>query len=146
MTGYISAFPEVVNITVEEFLQLTQEEPECVVIDVRTSYETNVSKIPGAITKVEFENLNVGSNVPCVVYCTIGWRSGKFAQELLRKGYERVYNLKGSILSWTHHPDCQLVDKYGSKTDQVHVYGSPWDLASTRFKTTWFGKDMCFII
>lgn len=94
-------FPEVPEISAEALKQL-QNDSSVVVVDVRTSAEQAVSMIPGAITADDFEaNAGDYKGSTIVTYCTIGHRSGLYAQPLLARGFN-VFNLKGAILSWTH--------------------------------------------
>ena len=58
---------------------------------------------------------------PIVVYCTIGWRSGKTAEALRAKGYDRVVNLEGGIIQW-HNEGGAVVDASNQATRQVHPY------------------------
>ena len=96
-----------------------------VIVDVRTPEEYRVSMIPGAITKEQFEqNKSQYRNRTIVVYCTIGYRSGQYAKELMSDGFN-VKNFKGSILAW-----CQaglpLVTMQGVQTNRVHAYSSKY--------------------
>ncbi|GJP44059.1 hypothetical protein CLOM_g3468 [Closterium sp. NIES-68] len=67
--------------------------------------ETVVSMIPGGTLKQrDFERQMEKFNDHRVVcYCTIGYRSGNYARMLRSQHQMDAYNLKGSILSWTHH-------------------------------------------
>jgi hypothetical protein len=77
-----------------------------------------------------------------VCYCTIGFRSGKFAKTL--RGLQRrdgkpvhVYNLEGSVLGWVHE-GLPVVDSTGKPAQRLHVYGSKWDLAPRALETVRF--------
>ena len=66
------------------------------------NYEIAVSRIPGAVTAAEFEsNLEQYQDAVAIAYCTIGHRSGLYAQKLQQQGIN-VFNLEGSLLAWTH--------------------------------------------
>ena len=91
-----------------------------VIVDVRSKSETDVSMIPGALTKSEFEeaaNQHQGKLV--IIYCTIGVRSGSYATSLIRKGWQ-AFNYKGSILDWCQNKHPLMAD--GSETNKVHTY------------------------
>jgi rhodanese-related sulfurtransferase len=117
-------------------------------IDVRERGEQEVSIIPSAILKGEFENMLHGNSPPpkdasIVVYCTVGYRSGVYATYLKDKyGYQNVRNSEGIVL-YTHVPEAQLVRKNTSSnftpSYEVHTYGATWDLAASGFKTVQFG-------
>ena len=127
-------FPRVSDVTVEELDRL-RETSDVVLVDVRNSPEQDVSMIPGAITKGEFEaDPQAYADKTLVTYCTIGHRSGLYAQELQKSGF-RVFNLKGSILAWTH-AHRELADAAGA-TRKVHVAGPKWSLESSDYEPVW---------
>ena len=132
--GYRDAFPEAEEMTVEEFLAL-QATADPVVVDVRTDPERAISMIPGAISREEFElrREELGER-PVVTYCTIGYRSGLYAEELKQEGLD-AYNLEGSILAWTHAG--QRLEEGGRETHRVHVYGRKWNLAADDYEPVW---------
>ena len=133
--GYRSEFPEVEEISVEELLRALDEEAPPIVVDVRTDEERAVSIIPGSISQQEFETRIADLEGRLIVtYCTIGYRSGLYADELRLRGWE-VLNLKGSVLSWTHSG--RTLESQGEPTRRVHVYGSKWDLAAADFEVVW---------
>lgn len=68
-----------------------------VLVDVRAPAETAVSMIPGAVTKAAFEQAAAHyAHHTVVAYCTIGYRSGKYCQELgAAHRAEPVLNLNG---------------------------------------------------
>lgn len=131
---YVREFPEVPGLTVSEFKQLRQQN-DIIIVDVRTPEEQAVSIIPGAISQSLFEqNIDRYKNYPIVVYCTIGYRSGKYAQKLQEQGLN-VFNLEGSLLAWSHIGG-ELVNSSG-KTKQIHVFGKKWQLAANGYKPVW---------
>jgi sodium/bile acid cotransporter 7 len=132
--GYQSDFPDVRNVTVEE-LERMQREGEVTVVDVRPEKERAISMIPGAISSDDLEaNLDQYRDHPIVTYCTIGYRSGVYAEKLREKGLD-VLNLRGSILAWTYTGK-PLVNADGP-TRRLHVYGKRWDLAADGYETVW---------
>lgn len=100
-----------------------------VVVDVRAKVESDVSVIPGAITKSEFEKNSLRHQGKVVIaYCTVGYRSGIYANKLTSKGW-RAYNYKGSILDWCKH-QLPLTTLDGKKTNRVHTYNSRYKASS----------------
>ena len=92
-----------------------------VVVDVRSKAESDVSIIPGAITKIEFEQTESQHVDKAVIaYCTIGYRSGIYVRGLKRKGWN-AWNYKGSILNWCKNR-LPLTTINGETTKQVHTY------------------------
>ncbi|MEL6580557.1 MAG: rhodanese-like domain-containing protein [Cyanobacteria bacterium J06607_15] len=131
---YAQEFPQVKGITASKLQQLQQSQ-QLVLIDVRTPKEIGVSRIPGAITAAEFEaNLKQYRDVQAIAYCTIGYRSGLYAQKLAQQGIE-VLNLEGSLLAWSHVGG-ELVNATG-RTNKVHVFGRQWRLTSEDYEPVW---------
>ena len=105
-------------------------------VDVRTPVELNVSMIPGAVSKAEFEkDKEIHRKQTLVTYCTIGYRSGLYAAALRKEGFH-VFNLRGGILAWTH-AGRPMVDSKGAETRRVHVYGAEWSLLPHGYTPMW---------
>ena len=137
--GYQRSFSDTPAITVQQLLELSRSKQGPLIVDVRTSEERLVSRIPGSISWEEFERKKLDHRGRQIVtYCTIGYRSGLYAEKLREEEFA-AFNLAGSILSWLHAGQ-GLVDDEGD-TKRVHVYGHDWDLAPTGWETTWFGKS-----
>ncbi|MDX1392755.1 MAG: rhodanese-like domain-containing protein [Gemmatimonadota bacterium] len=128
------AFPGVESISVAEAGRLLEKD-SIVLIDARDPAERAVSMIPGSIAAAEFEaDPGRYADVAAVAYCTIGYRSSRYAARLTAEGIP-VRNLGGSILAWTHEGG-PLVGPDGPTT-RLHVYGETWDLAPGRYETIW---------
>lgn len=134
--NYARKFPEVKDISAEELQQLQEQEQEQVtLVDVRTPQEMKVSMIIGAISQSEFEREQQKyRNDTIVPYCTIGSRSGIYAEKLQEQGF-KVFNFKGSILSWSHAGG-KLVNNQGI-TNRIHIYGKKWELAAENYQAIW---------
>jgi rhodanese-related sulfurtransferase len=95
------------NITLinsEEMLELMQTE-DVQLVDVRTVNEFNEHYIQGAENIVfdsDFDQKLEGlqKNKPIIVYCRSGRRSAKCAEILARKGFTKIFDLKGGITQW----------------------------------------------
>ena len=126
------AFPEADEVEVAKVVELIEQE-RCVLVDVRTEAERKVSIIPGAISQVEYER-TVGQTVEKVVvcYCTIGYRSARYAQAMKQRGVG-ISSFNGSIIAW-----CQaghsLTTPDGQDTTRVHVYGPKWNLLPPEYQ------------
>ena len=106
-----------------------------VLIDIREPREQQVSMLPGTITEKDFMNNSLNyKNAVKIAYCTISYRSGKFAQKLQRKGIP-VYNLRGGILAWVHAGG-KIYDQNG-EAHRIHVYGRKWNLSPERYEAVW---------
>lgn len=133
--GYRADFPTVPEISVDELRRRLSAEDAPVLVDVRAEEERQVSTLPGALSREEFEARReqfAGRDV--VTYCTIGYRSGLYARELAEQGVD-VLNLRGSILSWTH--GAGDLQRGGRPTREVHVYGRKWNLAADDYEPVW---------
>ena len=132
---YAKDFPEVKGITVAQLQQLQRQGKQVVLVDVRSPEEREVSFIPGAISIVEFErNLKQYQNSTVVAYCTIGHRSGKYAQKLQQQGI-KMLNLEGSLLAWSHAKG-ELINSKGM-TNKVHVFAPQWRFAAEDYEPVW---------
>ena len=131
---YRESFPDVPELTVAEALE-RRASGRVLFVDVREPAEYAVSRIPGAVPATEFErDMERYRDTTIVAYCTIGYRSRKYAAKLREKGID-AYNLTGSILSWVHTGE-PIMDEKG-ETKRLHVYGKRWDLAPKDFETVW---------
>ena len=132
---YARKFPQVKGITAAELQRLQQQGKKLVLIDVRSPAEIAVSRIRGAVTAAEFEsNLEQYQDAVAIAYCTIGHRSGLYAQKLQQQGIN-VFNLEGSLLAWTH-AEGELVNAEGT-TNKVHVFGRQWRLTAKDYEPIW---------
>ena len=133
-SGYKEEFHEVREISAQEAMALSADRG-AILIDVREPGEQQISVLPGAIIAKEFKkNPAKYADRVKIAYCTIGYRSGKFAQKLQKDGI-LVYNLKGGILAWVHGGG-KIYDGNG-ETNRIHVYGQKWNLAPERFEAVW---------
>ena len=100
-------------------------------LDARAKDEYKVSHIKGAVwvgydnfdpTKVE----DLPKDKPIIVYCSVGYRSGKIAERLISDGFTDVQNLYGGIFEWVNegHP----VYNSSGKTNHVHPYSALWGI------------------
>ena len=128
-TKYQRSFPEIKTMTFADIEKLSSD--KYLLVDVREEKEINVSMIEGAVTKAEFDSdKNSHKDKLIIPYCTVGYRSGKFAQTL--KADFKVANLAGGILAWVH--DGGKVFDGDHETKNVHVYDKKWDLIPKSYK------------
>ena len=107
-----------------------------VLSDVREPAERAVSTLPGTVTAKQYlADPGRFAGKKAVAYCTIGYRSGVWAEEEAKKGLP-VANMAGGLLGWLHAGGT-LVDARGEPTKTVHVYGRTWDLAPKAFSAVW---------
>ena len=124
-------FPDVKRITTAELAErLADTKRDApVLLDVRTRAEFDVSHLksarhiePGS----DASAIKVPKDAPIVTYCSVGYRSGRFAQKLLAAGYTNVVNLEGSIFRWAN--EGRPVFRNGRQVEQVHPYNGTWGL------------------
>lgn len=93
------------QITMEEVLDLMENEEDYVILDVRTEGEYKEGHIPGALN---IPNETIGKEeiaaLPdktkkILVYCRSGSRSKQAAKKLADLGYENIYEF-GGIIDW----------------------------------------------
>lgn len=113
-------------------VQELQAKPAYTVLDARELKEFNVSHIKNAIHVGynKFDGNKVLTKVadkktPIVVYCSIGVRSEKIGEKLLKMGYKNVYNLYGGIFEFKN-ANGTVVDNQKKATDSVHTYNKRW--------------------
>lgn len=102
----------------------------CILLDARSEREYAVSHIKGAIW-VGYDDFNlsriadIAIDSRIIVYCSVGYRSEKIAEQIRQAGYTDVSNLYGGIFEWvnTKHP---VVTGDNTPTDSVHAFDKKW--------------------
>jgi rhodanese-related sulfurtransferase len=95
------------NITVGEINKIMEENPDVVLLDVRTPKETANGKIKNAkeidVLDASFSTKikQLDKSKPYLVYCRSGGRSVKACNILFKNGFEDLYNLKGGYNAWS---------------------------------------------
>ncbi|MGF1503991.1 MAG: rhodanese-like domain-containing protein [Anaerolineae bacterium] len=91
------------RIQPQEYVSTFEDNPDHILVDVRTPEEFASGHIPGAINIPVEEIANRLDEIPAdtnvVVYCRSGNRSATAASELAESGYASIYDL-GGIISW----------------------------------------------
>jgi len=122
-------FPQVKRITPAQLAAWLQDpkRPPPVLLDVRTAAEYEVSHLqkaervpPGSPASV----IQIPKDQPIVTYCSIGYRSGAFAETLEGAGYTHVLNMEGSIFKWANQG--RPVYRDGKPVGKVHPYNETW--------------------
>lgn len=96
-------------------------------IDVRDDDEFAVSRLGGARNIKSAGDIAAQipeKDVEIIVYCSVGYRSARVAQELIDLGYTQVKNLRHSIFAWANQ-GLPLTDDDGV-TNKVHPYNRIW--------------------
>jgi rhodanese-related sulfurtransferase len=127
-------FPDVVEMGTHRAMELMKDK-KVIFIDVRRPNEQKVSMLPGAVTHIAYlENPDKYKDYLKISYCTIGYRSARFAQMLQQNG-TAIYSLHGGMLGWVHDGG-KVYDKNG-QSFRIHVFGRPWRLAPEGYQEVW---------
>jgi rhodanese-related sulfurtransferase len=106
-------------------------------IDTRKDTEMDISMLPDSISKTTFlKNPEKYKDKIIVAYCTISYRSGKFAKEMQQKNIP-IQNLVGGLLAWVLEGG-KVYDQAG-ETKRIHVYGKKWDYPANGYKSVRYG-------
>ena len=125
------AFPDVPQMTTRQLaaIQAHDAVPKIVLLDARTTAEFNVSHLPGAVlasnTRMALDALE--ANDPertVVVYCSVGYRSSRLAEELRGRGFENVFNLEGSLFQWAN--EGRPLYHGDERVYEAHPYDEEW--------------------
>lgn len=98
-------------------------------VDVRRAEEFAVSRLPEAV-RVDPDAsaksvLDLATNRPVVVYCSVGYRSSALADRLRKAGATRVFNLEGSLFQWANE-DRPMVNAEGA-VKVAHPYSRQYE-------------------
>jgi rhodanese-related sulfurtransferase len=102
-----------------------------VLVDVRAPAEQAVSTLAGALCVApDVAPADVlrrtGTDLPIVVYCSVGVRSARLARALSAAGAKQVFNLRGGLFDWANR-GLPLSGPSGS-AQRVHGYDADWQV------------------
>ncbi|MEA5623977.1 rhodanese-like domain-containing protein [Nostoc sp. UHCC 0251] len=124
-------FPTIEEINCNQLAQLLLDsaKPPPLVLDARSPAEYAVSHIETAVLIDPLtDDLAALSTVSkdrlIVVYCAVGYRSAKLAQQLDKAGMKCIYNLSGGIFQWAN--EGRLMFRDDRPTQVVHPYNAIW--------------------
>lgn len=128
-------FPGVVQLStdaLQAWLDRPQESTQTkrpLLLDVREKEEYAVSHLEGALLATSEKDAlqaleGVAPDQPVVLYCSVGYRSSELARFLQKRGFEKVYNLEGSIFAWAN--EGRAVFRGDERVDEVHPYDRVW--------------------
>ena len=89
-----------------ELIEENNENPEFVILDVRTSEEYSDGHIPDSLNiNYKSPNFNeeaskLGKEKIYLTYCRSGKRSAKSAEIMKEVGFENIYMIDGGIVAW----------------------------------------------
>jgi rhodanese-related sulfurtransferase len=93
------------DVTVERAMELIEERPSIVILDVRTEGEFRDGHIEGAINipvnELEGRLGELEKGDELLVYCRTGNRSGTAVSILKENRYSKIYHMDSGITAWT---------------------------------------------
>lgn len=99
------------EVTVQELKTMMDGSQEFQLIDVRESFEYEVSNLNGLnipLSGIVIEAEKISKEIPVIVQCRSGKRSAQAIMLLEQQGYTNLSNLKGGILAWKEEIDPEL--------------------------------------
>ncbi len=106
-----NAPPKVMPLSPTELQQWLTEGRDVLVLDVRPEGERLVSSLPFALP-LEAEGAKALDGAPkdrvIVFHCHHGVRSRRAAEQVLERGYLRLFNLEGGIDAWSRTVDARI--------------------------------------
>ncbi len=106
-----------------------EQRDSVVVLDAREQSEYTVSHIPGA-RFIGYDSFDIKqiADIPkdsrVVVYCSVGYRSGRVVEKMQKAGYHNVSNLWGGIFHWVNTGNA--VENEFGPTNNIHPYSEKW--------------------
>jgi rhodanese-related sulfurtransferase len=95
------------NLSQEDWKSKLENDPNAVILDVRTEEEWNEGIIPNAVLNdiykgqgflYKLDELDKSKNY--YVYCKAGSRSAQACAIMNQMGFETTYNLEGGFMKW----------------------------------------------
>ncbi|MBV1952772.1 MAG: rhodanese-like domain-containing protein, partial [Cycloclasticus sp.] len=117
-------------ISAEDLKKVESTKKPLLIIDTREKKEYNVSHIKKA-RYVGYDNFKISKlkrvdkNTTIVVYCSVGYRSEKIGEKLIKAGFKKVMNLQGGIFDWKNK-GYPVYDNNGEETKKIHAYSKSW--------------------
>lgn len=118
------------SVTELDCAELHNQADQYYILDTREYKEYEVSHIKNSrwvgYNSFKLQSVkDIPKSARIVCYCSVGYRSEKICEQLIKAGFQNVYNLYGSIFEWVNR-GYPVVDVSGSKTNNIHVYNRKW--------------------
>jgi rhodanese-related sulfurtransferase len=120
-------FTHVRSISTDTLADWLEQPNPPLLLDVRAVEEFAVSHLPNAYhtpTVEAVRHLSVEADTRIVAYCSVGYRSAQFVQQLQAAGFSQAMNLEGSIFQWANEGRSLL--RKGQPVQTVHPYAFLW--------------------
>lgn len=100
------------EVTVEQLKSKIDSKEDFQLIDVRESFEYEVSNLGGEnipLAGIVIEAGKISKDKPVIIQCRSGARSAAAVNQLEQQfGFDNLYNLKGGILAWAAEYDSDM--------------------------------------
>ncbi|WP_031301500.1 rhodanese-like domain-containing protein [Sphingobacterium paucimobilis] len=99
------------EITVQELKSMMDQNEEFQLIDVRETFEYEVSHLNGInipLAGILIESDKLSKDRPVIIQCRSGKRSAQAVMLLEQQGFTNLSNLKGGILAWKEEIDPEI--------------------------------------
>lgn len=112
-------------------VQDAAKQSHTILLDAREKNEYLVSHLKDALCvgydKLDLSSLDkVDKSKLIIVYCSVGYRSEKVAEKLVKMGFKNVKNLYGGIFEWKNQ-GFEVFNQNG-KTNDIHAYSKSWGI------------------
>jgi len=129
-------------ITMKDVQKIQEANKNIVFLDSREENEYQTSHLPGAIwvgcDNIDWAKINkLDKNTAVVVYCSVGYRSGKLTDQLSKKGFNNIQNLYGGLFNWANNGGT-LENNSNQNTQKAHGYNKTW--------SKWLNPDRVTIV
>lgn len=129
-------------ITMEKVHEIQKENKSITFLDTREYAEHKVSHIKNSIfvgyNKINWDKImKLDKDAIIVVYCSVGYRSGKVAEKMIELGFTNVTNLYGGLFNWANNGGV-ISTTMGTNTNEIHGFSKKW--------SQWINKEKCQVI
>lgn len=110
--------------------QVPSDSGSVIFLDARDQSEYDVSHIHNAL-RIGYDDFDLSRakgikrNQKIVVYCSVGYRSEKISQRLIKAGFSNVSNLYGGIFEWVNEGK-PVYNIHNETTLNVHAFSISW--------------------
>ncbi|MBQ0787002.1 MAG: rhodanese-like domain-containing protein [Oceanihabitans sp.] len=112
--------------------ELAMPKTQAIILDARELDEYEVSHIKDAL-HVGYDHFNLNETTKriqnkqqqIVVYCSLGIRSERIAEQLKKAGYINVLNLYGGIFEWKNN-NFIVYNMAEEETEDIHTFSKTW--------------------
>ncbi len=129
-------------ITMKEVQKLQKENKSITFLDTREYAEYKVSHMKSAIfvgyKKINWDKIRkLDKDAVIVIYCSVGYRSGKIAEKMQDLGFTNAKNLYGGLFNWANNGGL-VSTTMGTNTNEIHGFSKNW--------SKWINRERCQVV